>query len=139
MVGLAMMQGRDTVQALLLRSLVIGIGLRQSLNQAADMAQDAKQGLLAKWGTVASAAPISSACRQIAVGDKRPTTVNITVKAPNAANPTPGSSFNAAMPTSFTTDTSTPNKNTGTMHHGRNCPMKRTQKRKPGGSRPAHR
>ncbi|KAG0922142.1 hypothetical protein G6F31_020029 [Rhizopus arrhizus] len=42
----------------------------------------------------------------------------------------------AAMPARFTTATSTPNRNTGTMHQGRSTPSRRIAPRNPAGSRP---
>ena len=56
------------------------------------------------------------------------------VNTPKANRPIPGET--AAMPASLTTATSTPSRNTGTMHHGRNRPSNRIAPRNAAGSTP---
>lgn len=75
-----------------------------------------------------------SAYRHSTCGDSRPSIVRKMVSTPKAPSPMPGDT--AAMPASFTTATSTPSRNTGTMHHGRSTPSSRIAPRNATGSRP---
>lgn len=85
-------------------------------------------------GMCTGTTPEDSAKRHSTCGDSRPSMVRRMVSTPKAPSPIPGDT--AAIPASFTTATSTPSRNTGTMHHGRSTPNRRIAPRKAAGSRP---